>query len=136
MNLTEILDDAKETIGSKGVFGTPFEKNGVTIIPAARIMGGAGAGEGPTHRSEDEATEEGTGTGSTGSGGGFGVSGQPTGAFVIKGDKVTWLPAVDVNRLMFGFQVVMIVFLLAMRSIAKARSVASVAQAAIQPTAG
>ena len=130
MNLTEILDDAKETIGSKGVFGTPFEKNGVTIIPAARIMGGAGAGEGPTRRTEDEVVGDGTGTVPTGSGGGFGVSGQPTGAFVIKGDKVTWLPAVDVNRLMFGFQIVMVVFLLAMRSIAKARSGAAIARAA------
>jgi uncharacterized spore protein YtfJ len=130
MNLTEILGDAKETIGSKGVFGAPFEKNGVTIIPAARIMGGAGAGEGPAKRTADDDVGEEIGSVQTGSGGGFGVSGQPTGAFVIKGDKVTWLPAVDVNRLMFGFQIVMVVFLLAMRSIAKARSGAAIARAA------
>lgn len=58
----------------------------------------------------------------TGSGAGFGVSGHPTGAFVIRGDQVSWVPAVDVNRLMFGLQVVMVVFFLAIRSIAKARS--------------
>ena len=48
--------------------------------------------------------------------------GSPAGAFVVKGDKVTWMPAVDVNRLMFGFQVTLIVFFLVMRSIAKSRA--------------
>jgi len=120
--MTEILGDAKESLGSKGVYGTPYEKNGVTIIPAARIMGGAGGGEGPV---PTEGAEEGgrePGFISTASGGGFGVSGQPTGAFVIKGNEVRWVPAVDVNRLMFGFQIVLIAFFFAMRSIAKSRS--------------
>jgi len=33
----------------KRVFGEPYEKNGVTVIPAARVQGGAGGGggEGP-----------------------------------------------------------------------------------------
>jgi uncharacterized spore protein YtfJ len=30
----------------KRVFGEPYEKDGVTIIPAARVQGGAGAGGG------------------------------------------------------------------------------------------
>jgi uncharacterized spore protein YtfJ len=124
MTLTELLDEAKDTIGSKGVFGTPYEKNGVTVIPAARIMGGAGVGEGPVQRSTDDSAATDEGATSTGSGGGFGVSGQPTGAFVIKGNEVRWVPAVDVNRLMFGFQIVLIAFFLAWRSIARARSAA------------
>lgn len=127
MTLAELLEEAKETIGSKGVFGTPYEKNGVTVIPAARIMGGAGGGEGPIPRSSDESTTgQEAGTVSTGSGGGFGVSGQPTGAFVIKGNEVRWVPAVDVNRLMFGFQIVLIAFFFAWRSIARARTAAAV----------
>jgi len=125
MTLTELLDEAKDTIGSKGVFGTPYEKNGVTVIPAARIMGGAGVGEGPVQRSTDDSAATDEGVTSTGSGGGFGVSGQPTGAFVIKGNDVRWVPAVDVNRLMFGFQIVLIAFFLAWRSIARARSAAA-----------
>ena len=104
MNVTEVFEEAKRTIGSKGVFGTPYEKNGVTVIPAARIMGGAGGGEGPAAQAGDGSTESGDATIATGSGAGFGVSGHPTGAFVIKGDEVRWVPAVDVNRLMFGFQ--------------------------------
>lgn len=123
MNLTEVLEEAKQTIGSKGVFGVPYEKNGVTVIPAARIMGGAGGGEGKAARTSGDGTPgDEADAMPTGSGGGFGVSGHPSGAFVIKGDQVSWVPAVDVNRLMFGFQVVMVVFFLAIRSIAKARS--------------
>ena len=122
MNVTEVFEEAKRTIGSKGVFGTPYEKNGVTVIPAARIMGGAGGGEGPAAQAGDGSTESGDATIATGSGAGFGVSGHPTGAFVIKGDEVRWVPAVDVNRLMFGFQIVAVVFLFAIRSIAKSRA--------------
>jgi uncharacterized spore protein YtfJ len=122
MNLTDVLEEAKHTIGSKGVFGTPYEKNGVTVIPAARIMGGAGGGEGRAPRGSADGTPGEADSMPTGSGAEFGVSGHPSGAFVIKGDQVSWVPAVDVNRLMFGFQVVMVVFFLAIRSIAKARS--------------
>jgi uncharacterized spore protein YtfJ len=109
---TELLEGANESIGAKRVFGAPYEKNGMTVIPAARIMGGMGGGEGKAPGDKE----------AFGSGGGFGVSGQPAGAYVIKGESVTWLPAVDVNRLLLGFQVVMIVILLVIRSIAKARA--------------
>jgi uncharacterized spore protein YtfJ len=126
VELQTILDEAKEKIGSQAVFAAPYEKNGVTVIPAARVMGGAGGGEGtaPIKGAEGQETAQGTG-----SGGGFGVSGQPAGAFVVKGDQVKWVPAVDVNRMMIGFQVVMVVFFLAIRSIAKARAAAKVAPA-------
>ncbi len=122
MNLTEILEEAKDSIGSKGVFGEPYEKNGVTVIPAARIMGGAGAGEGPVTRPPEDGGAIDESQTAKGTGGGFGVSGHPTGAFVIKGEDVRWVPAVDVNRLMLGFQVVIVVFFLAIRSIAKSRA--------------
>jgi uncharacterized spore protein YtfJ len=128
--LSELVEEASDAIGVRRVFGEPYEKNGVTIIPAARIMGGAGAGEG------QQPTGDGEGTASpTGSGGGFGLAGRPAGAFVVKGDQVRWLPAIDVNRLMLGFQVTMIVFLLVMRSIARARAEAAraVAQQAPSP---
>lgn len=121
---TELMQEANTSIGAKRVFGDPYEKNGVTVIPAARIMGGLGGGEGegPTAEGGEAAIR------SSGMGGGFGVLGGPAGAYVIKGDKVTWLPAVDVNRLMLGFQVVMIVFFLTIRTIAKSRAKAVVAK--------
>ena len=42
----------------------------------------------------------------TGSGGGFGVNARPSGAWIIEGDTVTWKPAVDVNRIVLGGQLV------------------------------
>jgi len=42
----------------------------------------------------------------TGAGGGFGVSASPVGAYVIKDGTVTWKPAVNINRLILGWQLV------------------------------
>ena len=79
------------------------------MIPAARIGGGAGGGgEGP----EDQGRGEGSG---------FGLSAKPAGAYVIKGDSVRWQPAVDVNRIILGAQIVAIVALLTARAVARTR---------------
>lgn len=95
----------------KRVYGDPYEKNGVTVIPAARVQGGAGAGSGEAPQGQGG-----------GSGGGFGLNAKPVGAYVIRGDDVAWRPAVDVNRVILGAQIVALVALLVARSIAKARS--------------
>jgi uncharacterized spore protein YtfJ len=87
----ELLKEHRDAITVKRVFGDPYEKDGVTVIPAARVMGGGGGGEG-------EAPEgQGKGTGS-----GFGIVARPAGAYVIRGDDVKWLPAVDANRVIAG----------------------------------
>lgn len=121
MDITTVLEEAREVIGSKGVFGAPYEKNGITVIPAARVMGGAGGGTGQAPVPEGEGAETAR---PTGSGAGFGVSARPIGAFVVKGDQVTWVPSIDVNRLMLGFQVALVVFFLVIRSVAKSRAAA------------
>lgn len=122
VKMDELLAEAGDAIGVKRIYGDPYDKNGVTVIPAARIMGGAGGGEGEMPRAavggDDEVAEQ----PGAGSGGGYGLAGGPAGAYVIKGDEVRWVPAVDVNRLMLGFQLVLIVFFLVMRSIAKSRA--------------
>ena len=121
MKVEEIVEQARESLGSKRVFGEPYEKNGVTVIPAARVMGGAGGGDAGDRAAQIEGADGAkTGTG-TGTGAGYGMVGSPAGAFVIKGDDVKWLPAVDVNRLMFGFQLMLIVLFLVVRSILKSR---------------
>lgn len=112
--LDEILADAGKTLGVRRIYGEPYAKNGVTVIPAARVTGGGGGGGGV----EDPSA----GSPATGSGVGFGMSGGPVGAFVIRGDEVKWVPAIDVNRLMLGFQVAFVVFFLVMRSLAKTRA--------------
>ena len=111
MEVQEVLAQARDAMTVKRVFGEPYEKNGITVIPAARVQGGAGGGggEGP----------EGQGRGS---GTGFGMSARPVGAYLIRGDEVTWRPAVDLNRIVLGGQVVAIVALLTIRAIVRARA--------------
>ncbi len=109
-DLMETIERAKDTMTVRRVFGDPVEKDGVTIVPAARVQGGAGGGggEGP----------EGQGSGM---GSGFGVNARPVGAFVIKGEDVQWRPAVDVNKVILGAQLVAIAALLLAGAVVRAR---------------
>jgi len=94
MDVQELISGVRDSISVKRVYGDPYEKNGLTVIPAAVVRGGGGGGMGE---------HEGEGTGS---GGGFGVNARPSGAWIIEGDTVTWKPAVDVNRIVLGGQLV------------------------------
>ncbi|SRR6266508_955814 len=111
MEIQDILGQARDTLTVKRVFGEPYEKNGVTVIPTARVQGGAGGGGG-----EDAAGQ------GKGSGGGFGLMARPMGVFVIRGDEVAWRPAVDINRIVLGAQVVAVVAMLTIRAIVKSRA--------------
>ena len=93
------------------MFGEPYEKNGMTVIPVARVRGGAGGGggEGP----------EGVGKGS---GSGMAVTAGPVGVYVVQGDQISWQPALDLNRVVAGVQFVLITLLWTIRSVAKARA--------------
>lgn len=109
-DVMETIERAKDTMTVRRVFGDPVEKDGVTIVPAARVQGGAGGGggEGP----------EGEGSGM---GTGFGVNARPVGAFVIRGEDVQWRPAVDVNKVITGAQLVAIAALLLAGVVVRAR---------------
>ena len=41
MEVQEVIAQARDALTVKRVFGEPYEKDGVTIIPAARVQGGA-----------------------------------------------------------------------------------------------
>jgi uncharacterized spore protein YtfJ len=101
MNALDRIDQARDAITVKRVYGDPYQEDGVTIIPAAHVIGGGGGG----------ADTEGNG------GGGFGLSARPVGAWVIRGGDATWRPAVDVNRAILLGQLVAIVLFLSLRSI-------------------
>ena len=103
MNALETIDKAKDALTVRRVYGDPYQEEGITVIPAANVMGGGGGG-GDT---------EGNG------GAGFGLSARPVGAWVIKDGEVSWRPALDLNRVVLVGQVVAIVALLTARSIAK-----------------
>lgn len=110
MDVQDVVARAQDTLSVKRVYGEPYEKDGVTVIPAARIQGGAGGGGG-----------EGPKQAGKGSGSGFGVNARPAGAFVIRGERVSWHPAFDLNRIVLGAQMIVIVALLLLRSMSRAR---------------
>jgi hypothetical protein len=56
-----------------------------------------------------------------GIGGGLGLSAKPLGVFVVRDGRVSWRPAIDVNRVILGSQIVAVVALLVVRSILKGR---------------
>lgn len=108
MNVQELVEGARDVLSVKRVFGEPYERNGVTVIPAAAFGGGAGGGG--DNRPEG------------GSGGGFGLGAKPAGVYVIRDGVVTWQPALDINKIISAIQVVLVAGLLAWRSVVKARA--------------
>jgi uncharacterized spore protein YtfJ len=88
MDVQETISKARDAITVKRVYGEPYERDGVTVIPAASVAGGAGGGSGDS--------PDGSGTGS---GGGFGLGGRPVGAYVIENGEVRWQPAFDATRI-------------------------------------
>ena len=104
MNALEAVSQAKDVVTVRRVYGEPYQEDGLTIIPAANVMGGGGGG-GDT---------EGNG------GAGFGVRARPAGAWVIKDGEATWKPALDLNRTILVGQLIAIVAPLVTRSVVKA----------------
>jgi uncharacterized spore protein YtfJ len=111
MEVQDVIVQARDALTVKRVFGEPYDKDGVTVIPAARVQGGAGGGSGEDPQGQGK-----------GSGSGFGMTARPVGAFVLRDGELFWRPAVDVNRIVLGGQLVAIVALLTVRAIVKARS--------------
>jgi uncharacterized spore protein YtfJ len=111
--ITELMDKVQDSTTVRRVYGEPIIQEGVTVIPVAKVAGGGGGGIGK---------QEGGDKPGEGSGGGFGVGVTPTGVFVIKEGKVRWQPAVDVNRVILGGQLVAIVALLTIRTIVRQRA--------------
>ena len=108
--IDDLIEGTRDVFSASRVYGDPYEKDGVTFIPAAAIRGGGGAGEG-----------DGGETAPTGSGGGFGMIARPVGAYQIRDGEVTWIPAADTTRVIIMAEVVVMVGILAVRSILKKR---------------
>jgi uncharacterized spore protein YtfJ len=112
MDVENLLAKLGENLSVRRAFGTAYEKDGVLIIPVALVAGGGGGGKGTArNRHGDSAAEPGSpspaGTatddatpqdsGRKDAGGGFGGVVLPSGAYVVAGDQVRWVPAVDVT---------------------------------------
>ena len=91
MAFQETITTARDAITVKRVYGEPYERNGLAVIPAAAVLGGGGGGGSERGEHSD-------------GGGGFGVQARPIGAYVIRGEQVSWQPAFDLNRVILGCQ--------------------------------
>ncbi|MGZ4443496.1 MAG: hypothetical protein ACXVXC_10065 [Nocardioidaceae bacterium] len=118
MQVTEVLNTAKDALTVKRIFAEPYEKGDLTVIPAAVVGGGAGGGTGHDKQGQE------------GEGGGFGMTGRPAGAYVIKDGRLGWRPAVDPNRMFMVLGMVVIAYLLSRPRMARARARANRRKAA------
>ncbi len=84
--INQMIEQARDVITVRRVFGEPVERDGTIVIPAASVAGGAGGGGGDD------------GKASIAAGSGFGVRARPVGAFVISNGDVRWEPVVDRER--------------------------------------
>ena len=92
MNVERALQKSRALMRAKRVYGEPVERDGVTLIPAASIIGGGGGGG-----SSD-------GNGQSDGGTGFGLIGRPSGAWVLRDGSAEWKPSFDLNLAMMGAQ--------------------------------
>lgn len=112
MDVEKLLAKASENLSVRRAFGTAYERDGTLIIPVALVAGGGGGGAGtgrtpggdsaagpaappgPGPAGSDAASPD---PERTGAGGGFGGLVLASGVYVVKGDQVRWVPAVDVT---------------------------------------
>jgi uncharacterized spore protein YtfJ len=108
MDTQELMGRMSENLSVRRAFGSAYEKDGLLVIPVALVAGGGGGGEGtmpkdegrhphPAPETNDDTAHEPESAMGSGSGGGFGGLIMPIGAYVVKGDQVRWVPAVDVT---------------------------------------
>lgn len=106
MEPSEFLPRFANTFAASHVYSEPFQQGDTTIITAASVRGGGGIRQG---------TENGE------SGGGMGLSARPVGAYVLRGERVTWKPAFDLSRLAARGQIVLAVAALVLGGLALSR---------------
>jgi uncharacterized spore protein YtfJ len=108
MDAGNLLAKVSDNLTVRRAFGAAYEKDGMLIVPVAIVAGGGGGGTARTARGSsdlplDSVAEADTtahdpssqDSGRTDAGAGFGGLVWPAGVYVVKGDKVRWVPAVD-----------------------------------------
>jgi uncharacterized spore protein YtfJ len=77
----------RRLLRARDVFGKPVQRDGVTVIPVASVLGGGGGGESMAENPGPQ------------SGAGYGFVARPIGAFEIRDGKARWHPVIDVTTL-------------------------------------
>ncbi len=117
--LTRAVEDL---LSVRRVFGEAYERNGVLVVPVAKVLGGTGSGYGSGEGGDGaDGKDAGYGSGE-GGGGGFGVRVRPVGVYVLDDQGVHWRPALDLNRIILGGQLVgMVAFVALSRALRRHR---------------
>jgi uncharacterized spore protein YtfJ len=108
MDFQKALAATRDVFTAKRVYGEPYERDGVTLIPSAWVAGGGGGGVG-----EEE--------GRTGGGTGYGLLARPVGAYVVKNGDVEWRPAFDRTAIIITAGTVLVAALRLARAVAERR---------------
>jgi uncharacterized spore protein YtfJ len=77
--LTRLAERLGATAAASAVFGEPVERDGITVIPVARVRWGVGGGSGRGKKQDSE-----------GFGGGGGVQAEPMGYIDVRGGEATY----------------------------------------------
>ena len=81
-------------------FGEPIQHGAVTLVPVAVVSGASGSAQ---------RQQKGRGR--------FALQVKPLGVYVVQGSDVVWRPAVEVNRIVLGGQLVGAVALIAVAAV-------------------
>ena len=86
--LNKFMESLGGTASAKAVFGEPVEKDGVTIVPVARVRygGGGGGGRGPGRKKKGDAGD----AEQVGFGHGGGVQAAPVGFIELSGGRASY----------------------------------------------
>jgi uncharacterized spore protein YtfJ len=107
----ELLATLADRIGARfsaaTVYGTPIERDGVTVVPVAAVRFGVGAGGGSDPSKEQE-----------GEGGGGGGGATPAGYIELKGGRSRFVPVVHPARMLALICCTVLAGLLIMRPVA------------------
>jgi uncharacterized spore protein YtfJ len=112
--LLSSIGGAKDSMSVRRAFGDPYQIDGISVIPVARVAGGAGGGGG------EGVDDEGASGGGFGTGFGMGVV--PIGVYEVRGERVEWKPTVDVNRVIKGAQVLAGIMVVCIALVIRSRS--------------
>ncbi len=112
-SVVQAIREMVENTTAEKVYGSPITQDGVTVLPVAKVSGGGGGGSGTGPG------EEGHEAGGTG--GGLGLTAKPLGVFVMKEGKVSWRPAIDVNKVILGGQAVAVAALVVAGMVIRSR---------------
>ncbi|WP_421741830.1 spore germination protein GerW family protein [Cellulomonas sp.] len=106
----DVTRAVNDTLTVRRVFGEAYEREGTLVIPVARVWGATGSGSGSGEvgaRSDTESEDVPAGVQQGhGGGGGYGVHVKAVGVFVVDGSGAHWQPALDLNRVILGGQLV------------------------------